>query len=132
MGPPRLGLHDVGARDLVVPALLVRVEGDPDDADEDDDAAQDEADVADERIHERELGTGGLHDADPEDPAARGLPVAVRRPEVEVVGETEERREAIPSDGVTAEDEPVQDARDDGHGYTVDHDRGQAPPETGL
>src|SRR5207248_6097808 len=78
------GLYDVRAGDLVVPALLVGIEGDPDDADEDDDAAEDQADVPDERIGQRELTAARLHDADAERAVPEGLPVSIRGPAVQV------------------------------------------------
>src|SRR6266545_1456171 len=102
--PVCLGLYDVGAGDLVVPTLLVGVERHPDDPDEDDDDAEDEPDVAEERVHERELGAGGLHDADVERAITEGLAVSVGGPEVHEVREADERLEPRPAALIAGED----------------------------
>src|SRR5439155_1095840 len=45
-----LRLYDIRSRDLVVPALLVRIERHPDDTDEDDDEGQEQTDPADHAL----------------------------------------------------------------------------------
>src|SRR5205085_5601932 len=62
----RLCLYDVGAGDLVVPALLLRIEGCPDHADEEREARDEQADVPEERADQIELSAVRLDHADVE------------------------------------------------------------------
>src|SRR5438045_735784 len=129
---PRLGPYDVRACDLVVPALLVRVERDPDHSDEDADEAEDEADVAEERIGERELAAVRLHHAELHHPVAHGLAMPVGGPEIHRVGQADQGVESVPAHGVTREQDAVQDAGQDRQDDAIDEERHDPDPESGL
>src|SRR5207247_5116899 len=123
-----LCLYDVGACDLVVPALLVRVERGPDDADEDGRARDNETDVAQERANEVELRAVRLDDLDLQCAHPKGLALSVRGPEVHEVDDAEERLESARRRRVTAVEDAGENAVHDREADEVDEHREEASP----
>src|SRR5205823_10646533 len=121
-----------GAGDLVVPALLLRVECRPDHTDEERDTGDEEPDVAEERADEVELRAVCLHDSDVERAHPNGLSLAVARPEVAEIDHTEQCVEAASRGLVPLVQDRVQDRPDDAETDEVDEDREETRPPTGF
>src|SRR5207245_4613064 len=129
--PPRAlsRLHDVGGGDLVIPALLLGVEGGPDQSDPERDRGDDEADITNQRLDKGELGTVGLDDFELQDAHADGLTAAVARPEADEVDQTDELSEAISGDRRVERQDAVQDGAHDDNDDHVDYVGAGADPE---
>src|SRR6266542_4164215 len=76
---------DVGIRELVVPALLVRIESDPNDADEEREQPEIEADPPHERPRDADVVPVRPDDPQLQCAHAEGLSVSETRPEVQEV-----------------------------------------------
>src|SRR5438094_9553669 len=129
----RRRLDDVGPGDLVVPTLLVGVEGHPDHADEDDEERDEQPDIPNERLDNADVATIGFNHTQVEQLVADGLtgPHTAGRPEVAEVDDAQERLNAGAAGGRLAENrgnDQVDNAQDD----AVDDERKDADPESGL
>src|SRR5206468_7819589 len=127
-----LGPDDVGASDLVVPALLVGVECGPDDTDEDARDGDDQSDVTDERLKDRQRRSVGPYDFDIQHAHPERLPATLRRPEVAEVQNADQRLDRAPARVErigTRVDETSDDVRHDADTYAVDEDREESDPE---
>src|SRR5207244_6886842 len=128
--------HYVGAGDLVMPALLVRIEGRPDEADPEAYRRHDEADVTDEGADEVEHGAVGLDHLELEHAHPESLPAAIAGPEEDVVQEAQQSgRTLLGHDAAIrpgGHDRIGQEASDETDDQAVDDDRDETDPESGL
>src|SRR5437764_5317453 len=120
--------HDHRVGDLVVPALLVRVPQDPEHAEEDDEGAEQEADVAHDAGANRQRRSVGPRDFDVHRTIPKGL--AAGRPEVNEIDGPRDRPQPGQVDKV--ENRPkdrYQDAVDeDGHEARAEANQLIVPP----
>src|SRR5687767_10072994 len=72
-GGGRLEVNDIGAGDLVVPALLVLIERDPDEAEPEHGAGEQEPEVAQDRIRRGERAAIGADHPQAQNLVANGL-----------------------------------------------------------
>src|SRR5438093_4653810 len=126
-------LDDVGPGDLVVPTLLVGVEGHPDHADQDDDDGDEQPDISNERRDDADVAAIGFDHTQVEQLVADGLtgPDTAGRPEVAEVDDAQQRLNAGAAGGRLAENrgnDQIDNAEDD----AVDDERKDSDPESGL
>src|SRR5437762_2297100 len=129
----RRRLDDVGPGDLVVPTLLIGVEGHPDYADEDDDEGDEQPHIPNERLDDADVATIGFNHTQVEQLVPDGLtgPDTAGRPEVAEVDDAQQRPNAGATGGRLVENRgntQIDDAEDD----AVDNERKDADPESGL
>ena len=115
-----------------MPALLLAVERDPDDADGEADERDDETDVAEQRADVVELRPVGLDDLQVEDAHPERLSVPLPGPEVHEVEKADEEVEAAGAHRLAGEEDVVQDAGEDPDDDPIDDVRDGADPEAGF
>src|SRR6266571_2260291 len=125
------GLDDVRPRDLVVPALLVRVEGCPDETDQQDDSREDEPDIADQRLAEAQVRAIGANNTDVEQLATKGLagPGTTVGPEIDVIDQSKEDLKATTAIRIEIQD-GTNYGGDDADDDPVDEDGHESNPKT--
>src|SRR5690349_14738725 len=115
-------MDDDRPRDLVVPSLLLLIEPDPDHSEKHNDERENETEPSEDRGPQRDRRAIKLHDAQPEETVADGLP-AVVGPEGDEIDEIQQATQVSGPRKLVVAVGSVVDVRSEQASYHAERDR---------